>query len=96
MTVELTRHAVKRIRQRLGLPKKAVEKLANEAWANGHNQGEYSGAMRRYLDWVILHREEAHKATLRVHDRYLFVFRDDTLITAWLLPNHLKNRKAAQ
>lgn len=96
MTVDITRHGVKRVRQRLGLPKKAVEKLANEAWENGNDQAQHSGAMRRYLDWVALHKDDARRATLRVHDRYLFVFRDNALITAWLLPKHLKNRKAVQ
>lgn len=95
MSVEITRHAVKRVRQRLGVPKKTAEKLAEQAWEDGKRVGEFSGRMRRYLDWVVLHREEARKATLRVHNKYLFVFRDGCLITAWLLPAYLRNRKAA-
>lgn len=95
MVPNITKHSVKRIRQRLGLNKKAVEKLAGEAFELGRKPGDYSGSMRKYLDWLSYHNEEARQSDLRVHSHYVFIYRNATLITAFLLPNHLKNRKAA-
>lgn len=96
MNPALTHHGIKRVRQRLGLPKKAVEKLVSEAQERGAAPEDFSGQMRKYLDWVARHKHEARIASLRVHSGYVFVFRDDVFITAWPLPYHLRRRKAAQ
>ena len=96
MTAAITRHGIKRVRQRLGLPKKAVEKLVNEAEERGLPPGAYSGQMRRYLDWVVRHKHDAQRASLLVHSGHVFIFRNDVFITAWPLPYHLRHRKAAR
>ncbi|MDA4845993.1 hypothetical protein [Hoeflea poritis] len=96
MAVILTRHGTKRVRQRLGVPMKAVEKLANDAFDHGAAPEAFSGRLRRYLDWIRKNRAETDLPTLRVRHRHVFIFKDNHLITAWLLPADLKNTKAVK
>ena len=88
----VTKHGSGRVRERMGVPKRAVEKMAMDALAKGKRHSDFSGSMRRYLDGVFLQYGTANN--MRVFSQHLFLFRDDTLITAWALPSKYRNSKA--
>lgn len=90
MTV--SRHGASRLRERMGVPKRAIEKLAADALTKGKKHSDFAGSMRRYLDGVFLEHRTANN--MRVFAQHLFVFDGDTLITAWMLPSKFRNRKA--
>ena len=92
MPVAVTHHAVKRCRKRLGLPKRAVTRNAERAFAEGRQHGDFTGSFKRYLDRV--HFKDPSVNQLRVFGGTLFLFADGVLITAWPVPP--KFRKIAE
>jgi len=86
--ITVTRHAHKRIHERLGLPKRSHQTAAERAYRDGKCHGDYTGRMKRYLDGVYLAREKA--THLRVHQGAVWCFAETTLITAMQLPGNLK------
>lgn len=77
-------HAEKRAKERLGLPKKAVERNVKKALRYGILYTEFRGQFRRYLNNI------AHKQTcdteIRVMARYVYLFRDGILVTVIPVP----------
>ena len=89
----VTNHALKRCRKRLGVPKKAVEKMVGEAWERGLCHKDFSGSFRRYLDGVFLRERCGNQ--MRVHNGHLFLFSGNTLVTVWGLPPRYRKQAAA-
>lgn len=85
----ITKHAEKRIRKRLGVPRSAVDKIAQDAFDNGIRHSEVSGRVKRFIDGQFLHNEN-HADNIRIHNRYVFIFKKDTLITVFGLPERLR------
>lgn len=90
----ITRHAMKRCRGRLGVPKKAVQSLADAALVEGTARQDVTGHARRYMDQAYLSHRVADN--IRAYRGSLFLFRGDTLITAWPLPANVHRRIDAQ
>lgn len=86
-TVNVTKHAGKRIRQRLGINKKATARNAEKAFAQGITHAEVKGKLRKYLDGIFL--VNFNPTNMRVYNREVYLFRDTTLITVLPLPNYL-------
>lgn len=95
----VTKHGKKRVRQRLGLNKKSVEKQAQKALDYGVSHREATGKLCQYMNGVFLMNYKP--ANMRVYNRMLYLFRDNKLITVLPLPNRywaqadkLQQRKA--
>lgn len=74
----ITKHGVKRAKQRLGLPKKAVERQALRALEKGKSPKDYSGNFKVYLDAIAIR----HKTRPIVYANYIYAFGpDNQLIT---------------
>ena len=80
----MSRHGVKRARERLGLPKNAVKKNAEKALRCGAERFDYSGPFRRYLDAMYYEYETANN--LRVYNRYVYIFCGEVLVTILSIP----------
>lgn len=87
----ITDHAEKRFRERAGLPKRLVVKNAAAALERGISHAETSGQLRRYYDKLFRVNETANN--IRVYCGMVYIFRFDTLITVFPLPQ--KYRKTA-
>lgn len=90
--LEVTRHAHKRLRKRVGLPKSAVQNNARKALLYGVTHAETTGGLHRYLDYLWHQHETANN--VRVYCGSVYIFCGDTLVTVWPLPE--KFRKRAQ
>lgn len=90
----ITDHGEHRVRERLGLKKKAVKRLAERALTEGATHGQFSGRMKRYLDRVFLDHRNA--SNMRVLNGYLFLFAGESLITCWALPPAFRDAKPGQ
>lgn len=88
--MRVTRHADKRMRKRIGVNRSAVEKIARKAMAEGYTRHDFSGSLRRYLDYLYHYNEEANN--IRVYAEKVRIFSDNTLITVLDLPQRYKNR----
>lgn len=81
--MEVSRHGIKRVRHRLGLPKKAVSREADRAWRDGTKPEDLPGALRHYCKI----KGDDHDAVARVYGEHLFFFSDGgLLITAYPVP----------
>jgi len=80
----VTRHAMTRGKQRLGLGKKAMQRTADKALLLGRKHEEFTGGLRRYLDCVYLEHKKA--SNMRVHGQFIYLFAGVTLITVLNVP----------
>lgn len=86
----VTNHGELRIRKRIGVKRKAVDKLADRALKEGIGRTEFSGSLRRYLDGMYYHyNEEANN--IKVWSEKVWVFAGEVLITVLDLPQRYKN-----
>ena len=86
--VTVTRHARRRVRERVGIPARAVQRYAETAYNDGLRHGELTGGLARYIDGVYLSKRKAND--IRVYGEYAFLFQDAVLITIINLPNRYK------
>ena len=83
--IEVCKHAEKAIRKRIGIPKKAVVKLANEAFDNGLSIPETSGSLNRYLTKQYYKNKNMGK--IKVYSEYVFFFSNQkVLVTVYHSP----------
>lgn len=82
--VIMTEHSVQRTKDRVGLSKKIANKNAQKALEFGITHSESKGGLRRYLDKLYLSNGNANN--VRVYHRYVYLFRDNRLITVMNLP----------
>jgi RNA:NAD 2'-phosphotransferase (TPT1/KptA family) len=80
----ITRHAYKRGKQRLGLKRKALQRMAKKALKKGDSHRDAKGAFKRYLDSVYYSHRNANN--LKVYGHHIYLFRDATLITIYHVP----------
>ncbi len=90
--LHISDHGLKRMRQRLGLPKSAVAKEVDRALLKGVTRTDFSGRMRRLLD--ALYHKYGHYGDYRVYRGCIFIFKGDHFVTVFPLPNGLQNTKA--
>lgn len=85
----VTKHAEKRIRKRLGVPRSAVDKIVELAWNIGLKHSDIKGSLKRYLDSVYF--KECSVNNIRVYRDFLFLFSSNRLVTVFLLPGKYRN-----
>lgn len=82
--VYVTDHAKDRTRQRVGLPKRVIEKNAERAFEEGIKHSETSGSLKRFVDGLYLSKGKANNIRIYCGNVYLFV--DHDLVTVISLP----------
>jgi hypothetical protein len=88
--VVVTKHAEKRMRERMGINKRSVQKVAQKALEQGLSHSETKGQLRRYLDKQAI--VFGWKCKWRISDNNIFAFTfDDILMTVLPLRYNLKN-----
>lgn len=101
MRIEITDHAYDRMKERLGLNKKAAMKIAAIAYSYGINHADTTGNLYRYISsQAAAYRHRGF--CLRIYGEAVFCFvnqkgpasedRCTTLVTVWELPQNLKKR----
>ena len=87
----VSNHGADRIRERVGLPKKAVDKNVERAFEKGLKHGELSGGLRRFIDALYLEHRMANN--IRIYCGMVYLFCGNVLVTVVPLPQ--KYRKKA-
>lgn len=82
--LRVSRHGYKRARERLGIPKNAVQKNAEKALEYGVRREDASGPFRRYLD--ALFHEYGTANNLRAYNRHIYIFCGEVLVTILNIP----------
>ena len=87
MQTNLTKHARKRTKERIGLGKSASARNAQKAFDLGLKHSETKGRLFKYI--TALHFKSPNINTFRVYHRHVYLFADDRLVTVLSLPNNL-------
>lgn len=82
--VVMTNHSIQRTKERIGISKKIADKNAQKALEYGITHAECKAGLRRYLDKLYLSNGNANN--VRIYHRYVYMFRDNRLITVLPLP----------
>ena len=92
----VTRHGKKRSRERVGIPKRAVDKNAKTALEKGLRYEDTAGALRRYLDYLYW-RGNGAANNMRIYGNHVYLFHGEVLITVLNVPpEHRKQAVMAQ
>lgn len=83
---DVTNHGSERVRKRVGVPKKAVNRSVEHALTKGLAHKETTGRLHRYLTKLYHLHQNEH---VRVFNNHIYVFKQERLITTLPLPSHL-------
>jgi len=87
--MRVTKHAEKRIKERINIPKASIDRIAGKAISDGLKHGDVSGRLKKYVDSLYFTNKAANN--IRIYNQKVFLFtKDMTLITVLPLPNNLK------
>ena len=83
-------HAKIRIKERCGLPKKAIRKNAELALQHGVKHGDCTGRLKKYVDYLYLSHKTA--TNIRLYGAFVYIFAQEELVT--VLPLHRSYKDA--
>lgn len=97
---DITKHARKRTKEKIGISKKLAEKNADKALRFGLTHAEARAGLKRFCDALYLSERTANN--IRIYHGHAYLFRGETLITIIPVPHKfttlarkLENEKTA-
>lgn len=84
----ITKHAMKRSKSRLGLSKDGSEKNATRALINGISHSDTAGALNKYITSLYFKHKTANN--VRIYCGSVYIFCNDVLITVFPLPQKFR------
>lgn len=84
----VTKHAAKRMKERLGISKRTIEKNAEKALRLGIKHADTSGSLHRYITSLYWKEQTANNA--RIYCGNVYIFHNETLITVFPLPQRYR------
>lgn len=88
MAVIVTKHAKKRLRERMGLGKKAVQRAAEMAYEKGIKHAETNGNLNKWVTSLYFNNKTANN--IRLYNDKAWIFAGKNLITVLQIPASLK------
>lgn len=85
--VIVTKHAKERMIQRLGIPKKSIQRIAEKAYHDGVYRQKTKGRLHKYLTKIAATNSEA--SNLHLYGDKVFVFNANVLVTVLQIPSNL-------
>ena len=92
MEISLSKHAEKRMKERLNLNKQAATRMANKAYEQGINGNIKNGSLKKYIDSKIKEGKINEYTEVKIYGDYVYIFDDGLLITVFIVPKNLKER----
>jgi len=100
VNLRISKHAYDRMKERLGMNKKAAQRIAQRALLSGIGSEETSGCLQRYIEArTQAHMRQGTKILIYGEAVYCFVCKQheeacepvNSLLTVMCLPNEFKN-----
>lgn len=85
--VIVSKHAKKRIKERIGVPKRCSESVAQKAFDSGVSHSASKGRLKRWISKLFLEKKEADN--IKIFGNHVFLFRGKFLITVMHLPKEM-------
>ena len=93
-SIRITDHACKRIKERMGLNKKAAIRMVDIAYKSGIGKDNVKGQLYRYIELKSETYESGEKKII-IYGEMVYCFMDydnvSVLITVYRIPNNLRN-----
>ena len=86
----VTRHGEKRLKERCGVPKRAVQRNAQTAYEKGLNYENATGKLKKYIDSK---NESTQITDVRIWNGNVYVFFGEALLTVYPLPKKYTKRE---
>lgn len=86
--IEITEHAKDRMRERCGVKRKSVERLAKIAYEKGLTHAETAGALNGYLTSLYFYNGTANN--IRLYGDKIYIFCNDVLVTVYDTPKRFQ------
>lgn len=93
--LHVSRHGGKRVRKRVGVPKKAVERSVQKALEQGIDHRTATGSLKRYLA-MLYNKYDGNGNNIRIYSDKVYVFHDEILITVLDLPSIYRKTMAGK
>ena len=97
--IDITKHAYDRMKERLGLSKKAANRMAEIAYAEGIKHGDTNGRLYKYISsQAYAYMKKGYCLKIYGEAVYCFINGKDeetetsSLVTVWVIPQNLKNQ----
>lgn len=84
---EISQHSEIRLKERCGLNKSSMKRMADRAYKYGVTHSEATGNLKKWMDRLYLSYERSNNTRLYGDKAYLF--HDNFLITVIQIPNNL-------
>ena len=81
-------HAYDRAKERLSLNKKAFLRLAESAFIKGVRHSDTKGSLNKHITKMWFKYRSANN--VRIYGENIFLFKDNSLVTVYQLPNNLR------
>ena len=82
--LKVSKHAEKRMKERVGLNKKTIDNVAKRALEKGLAHKDLKGSLLKYINSLYLSHKKANN--IKVFNNKVYLFRDTLLITVIPLP----------
>ncbi len=92
MEIILSKHAEKRMKERLNLTKQAAIRMANKVYEQGIDGNIKNGSLKRYINGKIKEGKINEFTEVKIYGDYVYIFDNNVLITVFILPKNLKER----
>ena len=94
----ITKHAEQRMRERLGLNKKSMQRMVQKVYNNGKRVDDFKGGMYKYLFNI----EKSHKSlhgedsSIRMYGDFIYLFTGQSLITVFRAKKQKHKKKEVE
>ena len=92
--VRVSKHAKQRLKERCGLNKKAVQRMAETAFEKGVRQEETCGQLNKWFTTLFFVNSAANN--IRIYGNFAYIFCDNTLVTVLSVPKRLQKQVQSQ
>jgi len=90
---EVTWHGKNRMKERVGIPKRASARQTQRAFEKGITHSETVGSLHTYLDSLFLREGTANN--IRIWNGCIYIFANERLLTVYALPSQFRKTELA-
>lgn len=87
MKIKVSKHAEQRMRERCGLNKKSIERIAQKAYNKGIKHESTKGRLHKWITGVYFKNTKANN--IRLYGDMLYIFCDNVLVTVFQIPHSI-------
>lgn len=86
--IDVSRHAERRLRERLGINRRAAKRLAEKAFYEGVRHKDTCGRLKKWMSGLYKKNRKANN--MRIYGDFLYIFCDHILVTVFIVPNDMR------